>query len=190
MFVKAVSLINRLSLISIIAFLFVYFTVQCGDAPKRKIGISDTIVDGKETTQGFFPWQVAIYEEDTFLCGGSLIGKKHVLSAAHCFKGLENEPERFKITLGDHDRTDTIGVEQNVNVKKITLHSSYERQSTVNDISLIELQDEAKLSDFIQIICLPDAGEERKVNSYCQVTGRITFVLFLFSFQNFNFALS
>jgi len=34
-----------------------------------------------------FPWQVALIIDNAYFCGGSLIGKKWVLTAAHCVEG-------------------------------------------------------------------------------------------------------
>ena len=51
------------------------------------------ILDGVETVYGAYPWQVSIEKrgQDTgekwsHICGGSLISKYHVLTAAHCFR--------------------------------------------------------------------------------------------------------
>lgn len=44
----------------------------------------EEIYGGKETLPHEFPWNVAIYQDRTFICGGSLISKRHVLTAAHC----------------------------------------------------------------------------------------------------------
>src|SRR5579863_8452349 len=48
------------------------------------------IVGGQVTSQDEWPWQVALYMRvrdgrKLFICGGSLVAPKWVLSAAHCF---------------------------------------------------------------------------------------------------------
>ncbi|CAL4079284.1 unnamed protein product, partial [Meganyctiphanes norvegica] len=46
------------------------------------------IVGGQDTNIGEYPWQVRLSLKDQwgpYLCGGSLIKKKWVLTAAHCF---------------------------------------------------------------------------------------------------------
>ena len=45
------------------------------------------IVGGTNVTNGGAPHQVAIFRSGGFLCGGSLIGSKSVLTAAHCVYG-------------------------------------------------------------------------------------------------------
>lgn len=46
------------------------------------------IVGGTEATPHSWPHQVALFIDDKFFCGGSLISKEWVLTAAHCMDGL------------------------------------------------------------------------------------------------------
>jgi V8-like Glu-specific endopeptidase len=43
---------------------------------------------GKAVQDGDFPWAVAIYAYGQYICSGTLISKRHVLTAAHCFQTL------------------------------------------------------------------------------------------------------
>uniref|UniRef100_A0A672SCR5 Peptidase S1 domain-containing protein n=1 Tax=Sinocyclocheilus grahami TaxID=75366 RepID=A0A672SCR5_SINGR len=58
----------------------------CGRAP-----LNNRIVGGENATTGAWPWQVSIhltFQDIDFghFCGGTLINKDWVLSAAHCFQ--------------------------------------------------------------------------------------------------------
>lgn len=65
------------------SFLSVYFMLQSGVK----------ILDGEVTQLDEFPWMALLqYRQNsrggtTFACGGSLISKRYVLTAAHCVKG-------------------------------------------------------------------------------------------------------
>lgn len=48
---------------------------------------SSRIVGGEEASENQFPHQVALYRFGQFNCGGSIIRKNWVLTAAHCVDG-------------------------------------------------------------------------------------------------------
>lgn len=67
-----------------------HITSECGARPHVKSG---RIVGGKGATFGEWPWQVLV-RESTWLglftknkCGGVLISKNYVVTAAHCQPG-------------------------------------------------------------------------------------------------------
>lgn len=50
---------------------------------------SNRIVGGEEAFLGQFPWMARLFvrvgSRKTYICGGSIISKKYVVTAAHCF---------------------------------------------------------------------------------------------------------
>jgi secreted trypsin-like serine protease len=52
----------------------------------RRQLVQDRIVGGSTSFPGEWPWAVAVVRDGVVICGGSLISKKHVLSAGHCFE--------------------------------------------------------------------------------------------------------
>ena len=54
------------------------------------------IVGGNETFEGEYPWMVAIYlhgnGRSEFWCGGALVSRDHVVTAAHCTKDSKKRP--------------------------------------------------------------------------------------------------
>lgn len=53
----------------------------CGLARRSRI------VGGEEAKQAEFPWLAALSRRGKFYCGGALVSRKHVLTAAHCMYG-------------------------------------------------------------------------------------------------------
>ncbi|CRK92496.1 CLUMA_CG006050, isoform A, partial [Clunio marinus] len=122
-----------------------------------KCGISDSIrsriVGGSDAPRGAYPWLAALgYKTPTlrFLCGGSLITQKHVLSAAHCI--LDN---LIKVRLGAHDINSTTEGSIDVGIEKTFVHKDYDSKFIMNDISMLRLDRIIKITNSIKPICIP-----------------------------------
>ncbi|XP_017775180.1 PREDICTED: serine protease easter-like [Nicrophorus vespilloides] len=142
------------------------FPVDCG-----LVDSDDRITGGKLARIGQFPWMSLLgYETNginvtQFLCGGSLISRNYVLTAAHCLnlQGLklslvrlgefnlatDKDCENFtkKIFCSDPYR--------DVVISKIIPHKDFSAVSLKNDIALLKLQNSISFTEFIQPICLP-----------------------------------
>lgn len=141
--------------------------------------LSDRIIGGTDTSLDEFPWFALLkYVNkkgiEAFKCGGSLINRRYVLTAAHC---LDNEyidaGERFvNIRLGEHDTAKEVDCDeesevnrtcaeppQNFGFEEIILHPGYDKadRNPQHDIALIRLERDAVLNQFVSPVCLPDA---------------------------------
>ncbi|XP_011503619.1 PREDICTED: serine protease easter-like [Ceratosolen solmsi marchali] len=69
---------------------------------------NNTLMDGNRTGLFEFPW-MALLVYDTgasnleFRCGGSVISKRYVLSAAHCVSDLPPKLKLFGVRIGEHE---------------------------------------------------------------------------------------
>ena len=71
----------------------------CGiEGPPAKAQSEGKIVGGVEATPNQWPWQVALFVDDAWFCGGSLISENWVLTAAHCVDGASY----FDVQAGAH----------------------------------------------------------------------------------------
>lgn len=58
--------------------------LECGIRTQKEPAQA-RIVGGASSSAGSWPWQVALYKEGDYQCGGALISDRWILSAAHCF---------------------------------------------------------------------------------------------------------
>ncbi|KAJ0169890.1 hypothetical protein K1T71_014496 [Dendrolimus kikuchii] len=84
-------------------------SVECG---KVASSAKQLMIGGRITKHGDFPWHAAIYRRDNKkgliiknqICGGTLISRDVVVSAAHCFwddvKGEQEDSSKYAVGLG------------------------------------------------------------------------------------------
>nr|AGI16777.1 Cul o 4 allergen [Culicoides obsoletus] len=130
---------------------------------------STKIIGGAPAFSHQFPWQASITVtacsgDWCSLCGGSLISRKHVLTAAHCTKGLSS----FTIGLGSNTRNRPAVT---VVAKSKTEHPKYNPESLANDVSIITLSLNVNLNNNIKVISLANSGIGTLVNRNAFVSG-------------------
>ncbi|XP_051173404.1 venom serine protease Bi-VSP-like [Leptopilina boulardi] len=126
------------------------------------------VVGGVPAEVGDWPWIAALgyqfkksSENIKWLCGGSLVSSKHVLTAGHC---VYNRPDLILVRLGDLDLfSNTDNVQPlDVLIEKYILHPEYSATTYTNDIAILKLKDNIPFSALIHPICLPLADDIRK----------------------------
>ncbi|XP_042858270.1 venom protease-like [Penaeus japonicus] len=128
------------------------------------------IIGGKEIfPYNKYPWLIGILRPkkygNEFFCGGSIINKNYVLTAAHCLLGDDDLPlpaKEFQVGIADHNfnsEDDNIqGVTRAVKVKKYIIHEDYVPQDLFDnnkDIALLRLAESLDLTAEVQPVCLP-----------------------------------
>ena len=78
-----------------------YILISCtvGGCGKPTIQGS-RVIGGKDARRGSWPWQIALRYNGRFGCGGSLITREWVVTAAHCVH--RRSPSGFTVVLGKY----------------------------------------------------------------------------------------
>ncbi|XP_011049282.1 PREDICTED: chymotrypsin-1-like [Acromyrmex echinatior] len=107
------------------------------------------IVGGKLANEGQFPYQASLRLNNNHFCGGSVISKRHILTAAHCMSGLDNAV--ITVVLG----TNTLdkGGDQYFSIKK-WVHPYYNSILIWHDIALIKVNKDIVFGDKVKPIAL------------------------------------
>jgi len=140
------------------------FAEECG--LENPNGIEDRIVGGHEAAHHEWPWQVALFIDDAWFCGGSLISDEWVMTAAHCADGASY----FDIMAGAHNvRASSEPHRIEITSFEGQTHPEWDSNSLYADIALVHLPEKVAFSEFIRPSCLPPASDANE-----QYVGQLT----------------
>ncbi|XP_066995230.2 phenoloxidase-activating factor 3 [Anabrus simplex] len=143
---------------------------DCGTITLRRI------LGGEIASPGQYPWSALLQYRSgrgrlSFECGGALINKRYVITAAHCLhKRIIRDYTLVNVRLGELDTSkDEDCVEnadsgdskcadppQDFGIERQIMHPQYRGDPEgKNDIGLIRLNRDAPTTDYIRPICLP-----------------------------------
>ncbi|XP_072225828.1 tryptase-like [Leuresthes tenuis] len=139
--------------------------------------VRSSIIGGEDAKNGSWPWMVHlnITTENglrKWRCGGSLLNKKWVLTAAHCWdEQLQPSLRRSGAWVGSHAlqkaSVDYMSITHVIRHNEFrVLSSGYE-----NDIALIKLKRKVKSSPLVAAVSLPSADDTFDSSSECWITG-------------------
>uniref|UniRef100_A0A663N7Q6 Peptidase S1 domain-containing protein n=1 Tax=Athene cunicularia TaxID=194338 RepID=A0A663N7Q6_ATHCN len=102
-----------------------------------------------------------------YMCGGALLDKRSVLTAAHC----QLKKSEVKLVLGFYQASIAEKYQQIFKVLQYFPNPQFGMSSMENDIVLLKLNSIAKLNKYVQLLPLPVSCEDAKPGTTCKVAG-------------------
>lgn len=133
-------ILSSLCLSTMCSFALAQETFYCETSDGQR---TSRIIGGQATSISDFPWAVSLSRRNGgghkgHFCGASLISKRWILTASHCFfdgSGRFTGSDGIKVHLGD-----TAAASGKVyGIEKLIVHENYNPKTSENDIALIRL---------------------------------------------------
>ncbi|XP_046402178.1 phenoloxidase-activating factor 3-like [Ischnura elegans] len=156
------------------------------------VSLESRIINGEETMPGEFPWLALIQVREVYfhrlkyICGGTLINDRYVLTAAHCVNDFRYEP--VSVRLGEYNTQDDEEMKacaqkdealmtlqelevcraetpKDYAVERKIAHPDYSPGRTLpNDIALLRLKTTVEFTYYIAPVCLPIGDLSLKID--------------------------
>ncbi|XP_063907515.1 serine protease snake-like isoform X1 [Zophobas morio] len=128
------------------------------------------IVGGEPAGRKEFPHMAAVgYEPNPgdlqWLCGGTIISNKFILTAAHCLS-YPNAGDALWVRLGVNKFDDISTHRQQLKIVERIAHPEYKSNSHYHDIGLLKLEKPAKMNPYARPACLylsPEISAQRSI---------------------------
>lgn len=137
----------------------------CGWTNKKRI------VGGRETliNEYVFPVSIKYVTDKQGFCGGSIITRRHILTAAHCIHDITKP---IQVVVGEHDFNSDFetNVTDIIPVRQIVKHERYNHDEMTNDIAILVLGRDIIFNNLVGPICLPNEPYD-VLGQYLKVLG-------------------
>ena len=136
------------------------------------------VAGGQTASQGSQPWTASIRVRGNtrsfHWCGAVLVGRRHLLTAAHCVEDYPKETYRARVGDWDQDVPDID--EQEFNVQSVHFHPEFNVGAYLNnDIAVVRLKlgpgEGVRMSRYIKPACLPSPSAGYLPGTECTISG-------------------
>ncbi|XP_077519950.1 chymotrypsin-1-like [Amblyomma americanum] len=111
------------------------------------------LIRGKKIRKTQVPWIVRLISSPQnrpyqLLCGGSIITRRIILTAAHC---VEKPIESVEVFYNSSKLSEGPSIQ----AKAVVIHPGYRENMVSSDIALLKLETPLKIDKFVRPVCLP-----------------------------------
>jgi len=115
--------------------------------------LKERIVGGENATHGDLPYMVSLRWFGSHFCGGTILDRHVIMTAAHCLYGYEEDP--YEIVAGEWSLSQDDGTEQWRNSTRTLVHEGYNEDTFENDIALLWVDRPFTFTPYVQPVQLP-----------------------------------
>ncbi|KAL3890541.1 hypothetical protein ACJMK2_002823, partial [Sinanodonta woodiana] len=134
------------------------------------------VLHGRDAVLGQLPWQIALYKNGYFTCGGSIIHPNWVISAAHCIQNFKSYSVQVgAVEVGSSILKGSQGLL--FTSSRLYIHPFYNiYNNTENDITLLYFNPPIVFNDYVRPICIASRGTVEEMlnaghDAECYVSG-------------------
>uniref|UniRef100_A0A670K0M9 Serine protease 57 n=1 Tax=Podarcis muralis TaxID=64176 RepID=A0A670K0M9_PODMU len=125
------------------------------------------VIGGKEVVPHSQPFMASIQVNGAHVCGGFLVRRKWVMTAAHCL--MPRRSPSVRIVLGAHSLAAPEASQQIFGVQESIAHPLYNSGTVTNDIRLLKVSGAREV--LAKYILIPRANSDPRPGVMCHVTG-------------------
>ncbi|XP_062869452.1 granzyme B-like [Trichomycterus rosablanca] len=126
--------------------------------------VDEGIVGGRDAAPHSRPYMVSVQKDGKHICGGFLVSKHFVMTAAHCWS-----QKNLTVVLGVHSLSSTKSELRNILYYHI--YPAYDSANLINDIMLLQLSKPVDKSPIINWVSLPKKNQDIKAEQLCSIAG-------------------
>ena len=138
-----------------------------GEASQAKIK------GGFKAQEGDWKSAAAIYKDNKFICGATIVNRDTIVTAAHCLAGYVKDGGGFyTVRAGMLRKQSSSPWEQQRFIKEVITNPDYDNIFLSHDVALAKLNQSLAMNRAVQIACLPQHEEMfPAVGSTCRAAG-------------------
>jgi chymotrypsin len=145
----------NLTISFVIFILSLGLALGCG-TPAIPPSFGARIINGEEARPNSWPWMVIYTFDSRNWCGGSILDKDTILTAAHCIDFITNV-SRLEIVVGKHNLSSP-NINNLYSVSRIIIHPQWNTTTVRNDVAILKLTTSLIFSNEVFPVCLPSAN--------------------------------